>query len=140
MQNKNVINMEDFIKLKHKKTRNNDGEHREQVALMNWAKSKEAEFPDLRWLYSNANGGKRSIGCAVKMKAEGTKRGVFDLFLPLPRAGFHGLYIEMKYGKNELSDEQVEFKHFIWSHNYCNGVFWNWSDASKFILDYLKLT
>lgn len=43
------------------------------------------------------------------MKREGVVSGVPDLFLSLPRNGYHGFYIEMKYGKNKLTKNQEEF-------------------------------
>ena len=115
-------------------------EHDEQSALIDWANLVKNKYPELKWLYANANGGHRHVLTAIKLKREGVKPGVFDLFLPVARGGFHGLYIEMKYGKNELSDAQVEFKHFIFSQNYCNGVFWSWIKAKDFIINYLELT
>lgn len=37
------------------------------------------------------------------------KNGVSDVCLPLARGIYHGFYIEMKYGKNKLTDEQFLF-------------------------------
>ena len=114
-------------------------EHSEQCALITWSILARPQYPELEWLFAVPNGGHRHAVTAMKLKNEGVKPGVFDLFLPTPRGGYHGLFIEMKFGKNELTDNQIEFKHFIFSQNYCNGVFWEWTKARDFIIDYLNL-
>lgn len=40
--------------------------------------------PELRWLHAIPNGGQRDKITAGKLKAEGVKKGVLDVFLPLP--------------------------------------------------------
>jgi hypothetical protein len=114
-------------------------EHSEQCALIEWANLVKNKYPELEWLFAVPNGGHRHPLTAVKLKKEGVKSGVFDLFLPVSRGGYHGLFVEMKFGKNELTDNQIEFKHFIFSQGYCNGVFWQWTDARDFIVNYLEM-
>lgn len=64
-------------------------EHDEQVALF----QKEGCHP---LLHSIPNGARTSISVAKRLKAEGLKKGVPDLCLPIARLGYHSLYIEMK--------------------------------------------
>ena len=63
-------------------------EHQEQVALF--------QMGVHPLLYAIPNGARTSINVAKKLKAEGLKKGVPDLCLPVARLGYHSLYIEMK--------------------------------------------
>lgn len=66
--------------------------------------------PKLGRLFHIPNGEKRNIQTAMKLKAMGVMPGVPDLFLPVPNeAGRHGLWIEVKAGKNRLTENQKLF-------------------------------
>lgn len=71
-------------------------EHQEQAALLTHVGLLAGRWPELHLLYAIPNGGARSAATAGKLKAEGVKPGVPDLCLPVPRAQWHGLYLEMK--------------------------------------------
>ena len=73
----------------------------EQIALFNWAKRTESILPELALMYHVPNEGKRSNGGILK--AAGLKSGVPDICLPVANNGFHGLYIELKFGKNKAT-------------------------------------
>lgn len=79
-------------------------EHDEQVLVMLWAKENEVHWPDLRLLHANPMGGLRNKTVGAYMKAEGARAGVPDLFLPVARGGYHGLFIEMKRANGRPSD------------------------------------
>ena len=81
-------------------------EHDEQCALTAWASWWRSRLPELDRLYAIPNGGQRGKAQAGKLKAEGTRRGVLDLALPVARGGYFGLYIEMKAKDGRLSPEQ----------------------------------
>ena len=79
----------------------------EQIALFNWAKRTESILPELALMYHAPNEGKRSNGGILK--AAGLKSGVPDICLPVANNGFHGLYIELKFGKNKATKAQEEY-------------------------------
>ena len=115
-------------------------EHDEQVALMQWAEYAKAAHPELDLLYAIANGGKRHVKTALSLQAEGVKKGVLDLHLPVPRGTFHGLYIEMKRRKGgALSPEQKEFRDKVERQGYRTYVCKGWESARDAILEYLAL-
>ena len=84
---------------------------------------------------------------AKKMKAEGVKAGVLDIFLPSTKQLYSpsgivftsGLYIEMKYGKNKMTDNQKEFTDFVTVQGYSVKVCYTWIEAAKEIFGYLGL-
>ena len=94
-------------------------EHTEQVTLMNWCKLMERSYPQLALIFSIPNGGKRHIGTARKLKAEGVKSGVPDIFLSVAKNGKHGLYIELK--------------------GYEAKVCYGFGEAKKVICDYMGI-
>ena len=47
------------------------------------------------------------------MKRQGVKAGVPDICLPVARNGYHGLYIELKAGKNKATKNQEKWQVFL---------------------------
>ena len=115
-------------------------EHLQQSALIDWTNRPEIKehYPLLQWLYAVPNGGSRAMAVAVKLKAEGVKKGVVDLFLPVPRKGYCGFYLEMKYGNGKLTKEQSEFLEFVSCQGYQTGVYLCWHDARDALIEYLE--
>ena len=92
-------------------------EHDLQAACVKWFSLQYPQYD--RMLFAIPNGGHRDIRTAARLKAEGVKRGVPDLFLSVPRWHYHGLYIEMKHGKNTLTKDQEEFFKQASDLGYC---------------------
>ena len=111
-------------------------EHAEQVALIQWCDLHSNVYPNIDRIFAIPNGGKRNISVARKMKAEGQKAGVPDLFLPVARGGYHGLFIEMKYRNNKPSELQRGWIDFLASMGYCTAVCWGADDAIETLQDY----
>lgn len=116
--------------------------------------------PELKWLHHIPNGGSRgdSLKSAAiaggRLKAEGVKAGVLDIFWPLRRSDEHGymtvycgLYIEMKKpslksAKNVLaglSVEQKEFGMFAIDQGYKCDLCYDWLEAAQVLEDYYAL-
>jgi hypothetical protein len=111
-------------------------EHQHQVALFRWAKL-QCAYPELDLLFAIPNGGHRNKATAGKLKAEGVKAGVPDLFLPVQRGGYAGLFIEMKAGRNKPTLEQASW-HLKLSHQgYRVSVCYGWEAARDLIVAYL---
>ena len=53
-----------------------------------------------------ANEGKRSLRTGMKLKREGMRKGVPDLYIPHGNGKYIGLWIEFKAGRDRLSIEQ----------------------------------
>jgi len=113
-------------------------EHRMQVNLFKWAKLAAGALPELRWMFAVPNGGARNVIVASKLKAEGVKRGVPDVMLPVSRGGYHGLWIELKAGRNHPSAEQIAWIAELLRAGYLVQVVWDeWQNAKTVIERYL---
>lgn len=127
----------------------NESEHEAQCAAIEWAMWHENRYPGLRWLHANLNGaklpyrktrsGKRYSPEAIKLKKEGLKNGVSDLFLPVPRNGYCGLWIEMKVGNNKPTEEQREFIADMNEQGFLAIVAWGSSYAIACIATYMNI-
>lgn len=106
-----------------------------QKALFAWAAL--SGRVELQLLFSIPNGGKRDMITASRMKAEGAKKGVPDICLPVARGVYHGLFIEMKVGKGRLSPEQESWIERLVLEDYCVHVCYSWTAARDALEDYL---
>jgi hypothetical protein len=113
-------------------------EHDEQAALFEWAEMMTPTWPELRLLHAIPNGGFRGKATAARLKAEGVKRGVPDLCLPVPRGGYHGLYIELKVGRNKPSTEQQSWIAELSRNGFAALVCYGWEAARDAICEYLR--
>ena len=114
-------------------------EHYEQSALFTWAASQSIIHPELEWMYAIPNSARRSPRQGAWMKAEGLRSGVWDIHLPVPRAPYHGMYIEMKTKGNVLTPAQGAFRAALEKHYLfyvCTG---SWAQAQEAILRYLLI-
>lgn len=114
----------------------NESDH--QKALITWARLSIGKYPELKYLYAIPNGGKRNIMTAARMKAEGVRAGVSDLHLPVPRGGFHGLWIEMKADRGKLSELQAEWLAAMETLGHRAVVAQGWDYARAVIINYLQ--
>lgn len=101
-------------------------------------------IPELTWVFAVPNGGSRgsdkksAMMVGAMMKAEGVKRGVSDLFVPIPRHGLSGLFIEMKRADGGTeSKEQKAFgaamQGFGFGYMVCHG----WIEAANAIMAWM---
>ena len=112
-------------------------ESTEQTRVMNWARRNEYRCPELALLHHIPNGGSRNKIEAANLKAQGVKSGVPDLCLPAPKGEFHGLYIEMKFGKNKTTAAQEEFMALLQAEGHKTAVAYSYEEAREIVRGYL---
>lgn len=113
-------------------------EHYEQCRIFY---EMERHRPDIyEALYAVPNGGLRHKGTAGRMRAEGQKKGELDINLDLPRGVYHGLRLELKYGKNTASDEQKAVCERHARNGYFAAVVWGAENAIKLLVAYADLS
>ena len=114
-------------------------EHDEQVALMQMVSLIMNRHPELALLHAIPNGGHRNVVVAKRLKDEGVKPGVPDLFLPVARGGSHGLYVEMKRIKGgRVSEVQKDWIRALMAQGYKVEVAKGAVDAFGVIKDYIS--
>lgn len=111
----------------------------EQEKVVTWCGWWQQEHPELKLLYHIPNGGSRNTLEAANLKRQGVKAGVPDLCLPVPQNGFHGLYIEMKYGKNKTTEGQEWWLETLRQQGYKTAVCYGADAAIKEIANYLGI-
>lgn len=116
----------------------NHYEDAEQAAIFEWAKLQKQRYPELALLYHVPNGGKRDARTAAILKRCGVKAGVPDLVLPVARCGYHGLYIELKAGKNRTSEKQDIWLKNLREQGHMTAVCYGFEEATNMILRYLE--
>lgn len=119
--------------------RRDEPEHREQAALFAWASDNVGRWPELALLFAIPNGGLRHIFTAKKLKAEGVRAGVPDVFLPVARGVHHGLFIEMKAAGGRVRPVQRVWIGALQAHGYAVVVAYSAAEAEREIEKYLSL-
>lgn len=113
-----------------------DREHEIQCSIVDWFKMQHNKHQ--MYLFAIPNGGLRNKVVAMKMKREGVKKGVPDLFLAIPRNGSAGLFIEVKTPKGRVRPEQLEYLNALASVGYKCVVVRTFDKAREIIDEYLR--
>lgn len=107
-------------------------EHAEQCAVVEYCRLRR--YP----VFAIPNGGSRNKAEAARLKAEGVSAGVPDLFLPVPNRLYHGLFVEMKYGKGRTSPAQNDWLALLRKNGYDAQVCYGADAAMERIDAYMR--
>ena len=116
-------------------------EQDEQANLFQWAAAAVHRYPELSLLFAVPNGmplGANRFAIMNWAKRRGLRPGVPDCFLLVPRAGFHGLAIEMKRIKGSVNSRDQDWwlealRKQGYKAEYCHGF----KEAAETITQYL---
>jgi len=103
-----------------------------------------ADYPDVGELLIHIpNGGARKNAFeGWRLKRQGVRAGVSDLFLPVARGGFFGLWIEFKAAPPNdapVSDKQEEWLNLMHAQGYCVHLCMGVAAAMKVLVAYLAM-
>jgi hypothetical protein len=120
----------------------NPREDQEQMALFQWARLMQGRYPELGLLVHIHQGEYRAKDAGSgakrrKLAAMGLKPGLPDMFLPVPRGRYHGLWIELKVGRNTPTAYQRGWIGALCDQGYRVRVCWGMDAARDAILEYL---
>jgi len=128
---------------KRRKRAHPEADH--QRALFRWVELAQRRIPELRWLFHCPNGEARDKRTGAQLKAMGVRRGVPDLWLPVPSeyrgTAYCGLVIELKAPPaTKATLEQTAWLNHLarcgWVARTCVG----WEQARDLICDYLGVS
>lgn len=109
-----------------------------QCALFTWARFSAKKYPRLDLLSCSLNGVKLTKAQAGKAKAAGMLSGEHDVKLPVRSCGYIGLSIELKYGKNRPTKEQLWYAQRLTEEGWYVQFCWTWIEAAEHIKAYLE--
>ena len=83
--------------------------------------------------------GKAFSPLGAKLKRKGVKSGVPDIVILEPRGIYHGLFLELKVGKNKTTPNQEKWKSDLNKRNYLCLVSYSLEESENIIKKYLSL-
>lgn len=113
-----------------------DQEHQLQVTCIRYFRYKYSDY----LIWAIPNGGQRNAIVAVKLKAEGVLSGVPDIFIAAPRGKYHGLFIELKVGKNKLTESQKEIIPQLKMQQYKCEVCYSFDEFKDLVDTYMNIS
>jgi len=108
-------------------------EHLLQVSICKWLDINQY-FP----YFAIPNGGLRHKLVAIKLKREGAKSGVADMFWMVSNNNWKGLFVEVKIEKGKQSQSQKEFEAVAIKHGYYYAVVRSIDDCINLISRFRK--
>ena len=115
-------------------------EHQIQSSFITWAQTQvmTGKYPELALVFAIPNGMPVSKRTRGRFVAEGLMQGVSDLFLPVARGGFHGMFIELKKQNGRVSPEQKAFIAAVQQQGYYAKVVYGLDEIISTVLEYLN--
>lgn len=117
-------------------------ENQHQMAAIKWAQQAciRCRWPELKLLFHIPNERRCDPRQGKNLQRMGVRRGVPDLFLPVPRGQYHGLFIELKTETGTTTDEQNWWGEHLLNQGYFWEVCHGWESAARVLEWYLSLT
>jgi hypothetical protein len=105
-------------------------------SVMEWVRAHPKISP---FVMHFPNEGKRSIQYGAYLKRLGMRPGVSDLFIAIPKRGYHGAWLELKSANGKLSLLQKLFLEDMAKQEYAAVVTYSLDDSIKFIQWYCEI-
>lgn len=109
-----------------------------QIAVVTWFGYQYSEYQ--KSLVKIPNEGKRSWAKGKQMKAEGLQKDFPDMFLFVPRGGYHGMAMEFKAPGEKPRKDQRAYLNYLASLKYFSRYFDNIDEAMEIIKAYMEGT
>ena len=108
-------------------------EYSMQVQVFDWSRDPAnlKKFPELALMFHVPNGGARDKITGARLKRMGVLPGIPDIFLPIARSGFHGLWIELKAKGKKPRPEQMNVLNGLIAEGYAAI----WADSAEMAIE-----
>ena len=113
-------------------------EESEQVALFEYAAYQRE--PEWSLLFSIPNGGYRKLKTGARLKRTGLKSRIPDIFLPVGKGMYNGLFVEMKSDRGTVQKNQKEWHTTLRTQGYRVDVCRGCGPAVRTIEGYLQMS
>lgn len=116
-------------------------EDRHQINVIKWKQQPSimAKWPELGLLFHIPNERHCTPQQGKQLQRMGVRRGVPDLFLPVPRGPYHGLWIEMKTESGRTTGDQDWWGERLLGQGYMWEVCHGWESAVRVLAWYMSL-
>ena len=109
-------------------------EHQLQSACIKWFKY---QYPQIL-IWATPNGGYRNVREAARLRTEGVLAGVPDIFIAEAKNGYNGLFIELKVGKNTLTESQHKIREKLLLAGYQHFVCYSFDEFMNIVNLYIN--
>lgn len=115
-------------------------EDKEQQMIIKWSQQANVRktFPELKLMFHIPNERHCDAREGKRLKLMGVKSGVPDLFLPVPKRLYHGLFIELKTTDGKPSDNQLWWQTELTKQGYLSAICYGWEKAVTLIIRYMR--
>lgn len=136
LKGKEKISVEEFKGMKMYRQRLNTPKESDlQKSCIAYFRRQYPKYSDL--LFAIPNGGFRNGREAKNLQRQGVLSGVPDLMLAAPFFWYHGLFIELKRGKNKLTPNQIAMMDRLENRGYCVKVVRSLDEFINVVKEYL---
>lgn len=113
-----------------------DLEHFEQSRFFGVIRT--LKHPGLKGIFAVPNGFLRTPSMRIRAWQEGQLSGVWDVLLPTPCGGHHGLWLEFKSPRGKLTEAQQTFGALMSKRGYQCAVVRSYKEALEVVEKYLR--
>lgn len=112
----------------------------EQEQFFRWVYGHQIKYPELQLINGSMNGVRVGPKTMKNLKAQGLRRGIPDIDVPIARRGAHGLRIEMKrVSGGSISSDQRRIHTMLEKQGYTVCVCRGWREAVGVLINYLDI-
>jgi len=108
------------------------------IAIVDWARWAEGQWPELRGLIHVPNGEYRHDKTGALLKRMGAKAGFPDFMLPTAHDGFIGFAMEVKRKPNTLTEQQQWWLEFLSLQGWFTCVAWSATEGQAALHKYVS--